>query len=68
MLFRSVATEDVIYLLHGLGIDTGLDLDKLVDAGQWISSFLDRKSLSRVGNALAARRSSQQQADQAQGA
>ena len=52
----NVATEDVVYLLHGLGIGTGLDLDRLVDTGQWISGFLGRKSLSRVGNALAAKR------------
>jgi hydroxymethylglutaryl-CoA lyase len=58
----NVATEDVVYLLHGLGIGTGLDLDRLVDAGQWISGFLGRKSLSRVGNALAAKRAAAQAA------
>lgn len=52
----NVATEDVVYLLHGLGIHTGLDLDALVDAGQWISGFLHRKSGSRAGNAIAAKR------------
>lgn len=52
----NVATEDVVYLLHGMGIDTGLNLDKLVETGQWISDFLDRKSNSRVGNALAAKK------------
>jgi len=52
----NVATEDVVYLLHGLGVETGLDLDRLVDAGQWISTFLERKSNSRVGNAIAAKR------------
>ena len=36
----NVATEDVVYMLHGMGIDTGIDLDKLVDAGQYISDFL----------------------------
>src|SRR5690606_1876267 len=40
----NVATEDVVYLLHGLGIETGLDLDALVDAGQWISAQLGRRS------------------------
>ena len=59
----NVATEDVVYLLHGLGIETGLDLDALVDAGQWISGVLGRKSLSRAGNALAARR--QREAEEA---
>jgi hydroxymethylglutaryl-CoA lyase len=53
----NVATEDVVYLLHGLGIDTGLDLDALVDAGQWISAQLGRRSNSRAGNAIAAKRS-----------
>jgi hydroxymethylglutaryl-CoA lyase len=52
----NVATEDVVYLLHGLGIDTGIDLDKLVDAGAFISGVLGRKPVSRVGNALLAKR------------
>ena len=60
----NVATEDVVYLLHGLGISTGLDLDRLVDAGQWISSFLGRKSMSRAGSALAAKK--QQQSERAE--
>ena len=51
----NVATEDVVYLLHGLGIETGLDLHGLVDAGQWISNVLGRKSNARSGNALAAK-------------
>ncbi|MET0267566.1 MAG: hydroxymethylglutaryl-CoA lyase [Duganella sp.] len=52
----NVATEDVLYLMQGLGIDTGIDLDIVVDAGQFISGFLGRKSASRAGNAMAARR------------
>jgi hydroxymethylglutaryl-CoA lyase len=48
----NVATEDVVYLLHGMGIETGIDLDKLVDAGQFISNFLERKSNSRAATAL----------------
>jgi hydroxymethylglutaryl-CoA lyase len=52
----NVATEDVVYLLHGLGIETGIDLDKLVDAGAYISDFLQRKSQSRVATALLNRR------------
>ena len=56
----NVATEDVLYLLHGLGITTGIDLDQVVDAGQFISRFLGRAALSRVGNALIAKRSSPQ--------
>ena len=54
----NVATEDVVYLLHGLGIDTGIDLDKLVDAGAFISGVLGRKPVSRAANALLARRAS----------
>ena len=52
----NVATEDVVYLLHGLGIRTGVDLDKLVDTGVWISSVLKRESNSKVGRAIAAKR------------
>ncbi len=48
----NVATEDVVYLLHGMGIDTGIDLDRLVDAGAFISDFLQRKSNSRVATAV----------------
>jgi hydroxymethylglutaryl-CoA lyase len=48
----NVATEDVVYLLHGMGIETGIDLDKLIDAGQFISDFLGRKSGSRAATAL----------------
>ena len=53
----NVATEDVVYLLHGMGIDTGIDLDRLVDAGQFISDFLGRKPSSRVATALINKRS-----------
>ena len=42
----NVATEDVVYMLHGMGIDTGIDLDKLIDAGMFISQFLQRPSTS----------------------
>ncbi|RJF95445.1 hydroxymethylglutaryl-CoA lyase [Noviherbaspirillum saxi] len=52
----NVSTEDVLYLMHGLGIDTGIDLDKVVDAGQFISQHLGRKAVSRAGNAIAAKR------------
>ncbi|MEY4978831.1 MAG: Hydroxymethylglutaryl-CoA lyase YngG [Pseudomonadota bacterium] len=52
----NVATEDVVYLLHGMGIETGIDLDALVDAGQFISDHLDRPSGSRVARALLAKR------------
>ena len=52
----NVATEDVVYMLHGMGIETGIDLDKLVDAGQFISDFLGRKSNSLAATALLAKR------------
>ncbi|MBP7565849.1 MAG: hydroxymethylglutaryl-CoA lyase [Burkholderiaceae bacterium] len=48
----NVATEDVVYMLHGMGIDTGIDLDKLIDAGRYISDFLQRKPNSRAATAL----------------
>jgi len=53
----NVATEDVVYLLHGMGMDTGIDLERLIDAGQFISDFLQRPSHSRVAKALLSRRS-----------
>lgn len=51
----NVATEDVLYMLRGLDIDTGVDFDAVVDTGLWMASKLNRKS-SRVGNAMAAKR------------
>ena len=51
----NVATEDVLYLMQGLGINTGIDLQMVVDAGQFISQHLGRKAVSRAGNAIAAR-------------
>ncbi|WP_157264097.1 hydroxymethylglutaryl-CoA lyase [Azohydromonas aeria] len=52
----NVATEDVVYLLQGLGADTGVDLDALVDCGAWISEQLGRAPQSRVTRALLAKR------------
>ncbi len=52
----NVATEDVVYLLHGLGADTGIDLDALVDVAAWISLQLGREPASRVARALLAKR------------
>jgi hydroxymethylglutaryl-CoA lyase len=54
----NVATEDVVYLLHGLGATTGLDLDALADTGAWISAELGRTTGSRVARAILARRPS----------
>ena len=48
----NVATEDVVYLLHGMGIETGIDLDKLIDAGKYISDYLGRKPNSRAATAI----------------
>ncbi|MBT9476727.1 hydroxymethylglutaryl-CoA lyase [Polaromonas sp.] len=48
----NVATEDVVYLLHGMDIETGIDLDKLIDAGKFISDFLGRPPGSRAATAL----------------
>jgi hydroxymethylglutaryl-CoA lyase len=52
----NVATEDVVFMLHGLGIDTGIDLNALVDAGAFISGVLGRAPISRAGRALLAKR------------
>ena len=51
----NVATEDVVYMLHGLSIKTGIDLDRLREAGRYISEHLQRPSGSRVARALAAK-------------
>jgi hydroxymethylglutaryl-CoA lyase len=48
----NVATEDVVFMLHGMDIETGIDLDKLVDAGAYISDFLQRKPNSRASTAI----------------
>ena len=48
----NVSTEDLVYLLQGMGIATGIDLDKLVDAGAFISEHLGRKPNSRVATAI----------------
>ncbi|WP_287965887.1 hydroxymethylglutaryl-CoA lyase [Diaphorobacter sp.] len=52
----NVATEDVVYMLHGMGIETGIDLDQLIDAGAYISDFLGRKPQSRVAVAVLTKR------------
>jgi hydroxymethylglutaryl-CoA lyase len=50
----NVASEDVVYMLHGLGIRTGIDLDALAATGRWLAGLLGRDTGSRVGKALAA--------------
>jgi hydroxymethylglutaryl-CoA lyase len=52
----NVATEDVVYLLHGLGMETGVDLQKLVDVGDYISTELERQNGSKTALALLAKR------------
>ena len=52
----NVATEDVLYMLHGMGITTGIDLDRVCEAGQFISQALGRAPHSRVNRALTAKR------------
>jgi hydroxymethylglutaryl-CoA lyase len=52
----NVATEDLVYLLHGLGAPTGVDLDQLVDTSAWISKALGREPGSKVARALLAKR------------
>ena len=48
----NVATEDMVYMLHGMDIETGIDLDLLIDAGQYISDAIGRPTNSRAGKAL----------------
>jgi hydroxymethylglutaryl-CoA lyase len=52
----NVATEDVLYMLHGMGIETGIDLDAVVDIGEWVSEKIGKCSSSRAGRALATRK------------
>ncbi len=52
----NVATEDVVYMLQGMGIDTGIDLDKLIDAGVYISQALGREPNSRASKAIRTKR------------
>ena len=49
----NVASEDVVYMLHGMGIATGVDLDKLIETGRWLSAQLARNNGSKVGLAAA---------------
>ena len=55
----NVATEDVLYMLQGLGIETGVDLAQVVDAGRWICGILGREPSSKAGKAIAAKRALQ---------
>ena len=50
----NVASEDVVYMLHGMGVGTGIQLDKLIETGRWLSAQLARDNGSKVGKAQAA--------------
>jgi len=50
----NVASEDVVYMLHGMGIDTGIDLQALAATGRWLAGLLGRETGSKAGRALAA--------------
>ncbi|MFM2074634.1 MAG: hypothetical protein RJB34_939 [Pseudomonadota bacterium] len=52
----NVASEDLVFMLHGMGIETGIDLDALIDVGIWIGEQLGRPSASRVARAVLAKR------------
>jgi isopropylmalate/homocitrate/citramalate synthase len=52
----NVATEDVVYMLQGMGVGTGVDLDRLVGIGQWICGILGKEPASRAARALAAKK------------
>ncbi len=54
----NVATEDVVYMLDGMGIETGVDIDKLLAAGVYINEFLQREPVSRAANALLKKKAS----------
>ncbi len=57
----NVATEDVVFMLHGMGIETGIELDALVDTAAYISGVLGRAPVARVSRALLARRAAAQE-------
>lgn len=52
----NVATEEVVYMLRGMGVETGVDLDKLIDAGQFMSEALGRTTGSKVSRAILAKK------------
>lgn len=48
----NVATEDLVYMLHGMGIETGIDMDRLLDAGRYICEELGKSTESKVAKAI----------------
>ena len=52
----NVSTEDVVYMLHGMGVETGINLLKLVEAGHYISQEISRQTMSKVARAMLAKK------------
>jgi hydroxymethylglutaryl-CoA lyase len=50
----NVASEDVVYLLHGLGVETGIDLARLSETGLWLAALLGHETSSKVSRAMSA--------------
>jgi hydroxymethylglutaryl-CoA lyase len=48
----NVASEDVVFMLHGMGIETGIDLHKLIEAGQFMNGYLGKKNQSNTARAI----------------
>ncbi len=48
----NIATEDVLFMLNGMNIETGIDLDEVINIGNWICEKLDRENQSKVGLAI----------------
>jgi hydroxymethylglutaryl-CoA lyase len=51
----NVSTEDVLYMLHGMGIETGVDIEKIAGAGRFIAEAVGKQLVSKVGQVYAAR-------------
>lgn len=56
----NISTEDLIYLLHGEGLNTGINLDKIIEIGQWISNKIGRENQSKVGVAITSKKKNNQ--------
>lgn len=60
----NVATEDVLFMCQGMGIETGVDIDKVIDVGQDICAFLGKRNESNVANAMLSKRAAVKAADE----
>ena len=49
----NLASEDLVYMLHGMGLETGVDLEALAETGRWLAGVLGRTTGSKVGRAMA---------------